>query len=720
MRWLRNTKIANKLLAFFLFMALLLAAVGFAGYWGNREITDIMYGITQNQIVPMQQLNRCRILLKEQQTVSIQLLLASPNKAEHNSLSARQAEQFKATDTLLGEFYGLPLDERQTEWMRRLRQEYGLFRLEWDQANGRFEKGDPQEALSYYQSRAAIHLDNAEVLLRVLTDHSMEKVTYLNKQGDQLAQNAGFVIAIIAAVAIIIALSSGWELSVLITLPLREMLKEVEAVAAGDMSGLGRSVPADSEDEIGKLAKGFNEMAKRLNSYLQELQEINRAIHHQAHHDTLTGLANRRQFHKRLEELLDRDGRAPFAILFIDLDRFKDINDTFGHSVGDLLLKEVALRLTVCLAQSDTIARIGGDEFTAILTHPRCDQEVREVAQKALDTITEPFRIRGHEFFICASIGASRFPRDGKDMDALVRAADTAMYHAKKKGNDNIQFYTEDMHESNLRRLSIEKDLRQAIENVGLELYYQPKVDLRRGCIAGMEALLRWKHPVQGNIPPTVFIPIAEESGLIHPLGEWVLQQACIQNKAWQDVGYPKMRMAVNLSPHQFRQQDLPERLAHILRETGLDPEWFELEITESSLMEKTEETMVMLRRLKALGVHISIDDFGTGYSSLNYLKQFPIDCVKIDKTFINDIVESQKDSKIAYAIIGLAKSLDLRVVAEGVESVEQLSFLDKHHCDEIQGYYFSRPLPAAVFESLLQDRLWFSRRYAVKFPEKE
>ena len=415
-----------------------------------------------------------------------------------------------------------------------------------------------------------------------------------------------------------------------------------------------------------------------------------------AHHDALTGLPNRLLFIDRLGQAMAQANRNErlVAVMLLDLDRFKAINDTLGHTMGDLLLRNVAEFLVSCVREDDTVARLGGDEFTIMLPEIQHIQDAATVAQKILDAFTRPFFLDGHELFIGTSIGIALYPFN-EDLSLLLRNADIAMYEVKQQGGNNYQFYTAEMNTASLQRLSLEGALRRALERGEFVLHYQPQIDLTRGEIVGVEALVRWQHPERGLLGPMEFIPLAEENGLIVPIGEWVLRTACAQARAWQEAGLRPIRVAVNLSVRQFYQKNLVETVARILEQTGLDSRYLELEITESCLMQNTQTTVALLAELNRLGMRISIDDFGTGYSSLSYLKRFPVDTLKIDRSFVCDIGTDPDDDAIVKAIIALAQSLELRVVAEGVETPEQLHFLRTHGCNEIQGYLISRPLPA-------------------------
>lgn len=422
------------------------------------------------------------------------------------------------------------------------------------------------------------------------------------------------------------------------------------------------------------------------------------------HHDSLTDLPNRLLFMDRLSQAMARVRwhNRLVAILFLDLDRFKRINDTLGHDVGDQLLKVVAERLRACIRTGDTVARMGGDEFTIILSDVAQVEDVPRVAQKIIDAISRPFSLMGQELFITVSMGISLFPNDGQDAQTLVKNADVAMYRAKEQGRNHYQHYSPAMNVRTLERLALENNLRHALERKELLLHYQPRVDLETGRITGVEALLRWQYPDLGLIPPSQFIPLAEETGLIIPIGEWVLRTACIQNKLWQSMGFFPMRVAVNLSARQFQQRSLVETISHVIKETGLDPHYLELELTEGLIMKNAELTITTLRDLHEMGIQVSIDDFGTGYSSLSYLRRFPIHALKIDQSFVRDITTDPDDTVIVTAIILLAHSLKLKVIAEGVETQEQLDFLRSLKCHEMQGYLFSRPLPAEEMTKLL------------------
>lgn len=442
---------------------------------------------------------------------------------------------------------------------------------------------------------------------------------------------------------------------------------------------------------------------------LRDITERKRAeeqITYLAHHDSLTSLPNRNLLQDRVRQNLARARRngSKCAILFLDFDRFKNINDSLGHSVGDGVLKEVAERLLGCLREGDTVARVGGDEFVILLSDLEDARPAVAVAQKITTLGTKPYEIEGQKFRLTISIGISLFPEDGEDFESLLKNADSAMYHAKNAGRNTFSFYTEDMNAETLEVLNLERDLQYALENNAFTLHYQPQIDLESGVITGVEALLRWKHPVHGDMSPAVFIPIAEERGLITPIGNWVLETACKQSVEWQKQGLPPIRMAVNISALQLHHVDFYERLANILSSTGMNPELLELELTESAVMQDEQTAQILLQQLKALGLQLAIDDFGTGYSSLSHLKRFPIDKLKIDRSFIKDLPLDMEDGAITQAIIGVGRSLKHKVIAEGVETAEQLSFLQREGCDEMQGFHFSRPIPADQLALLLQN----------------
>jgi diguanylate cyclase (GGDEF)-like protein len=429
-------------------------------------------------------------------------------------------------------------------------------------------------------------------------------------------------------------------------------------------------------------------------------------VEYLAYHDGLTALPNRSLFSKLLGQSISEAQRyrKPLAVLFLDLDRFKQINDALGHAAGDQLLQEVAKRLKGCVRESDAVARLGGDEFVVLLPQVHDGALAAAVAQKILAAIAKPFALIGQEFRVTASIGISVYPKDGLDEQTLTKNADVAMYHAKNEGKNNFQFYSESLDAHSLERLTLESSLRHALERNEFQLHYQAKRDIRSGRITGMEALLRWEHPDLGTVAPLRFIPVAEETGLILPIGKWVLKTACMQNVTWQKQGLPSVSIAVNLTARQFFDEQLLDDVQAILQTSGMQAAFLELEIAESLLIQNVENTARILAGLKALGVRIAIDDFGIGYSSLALLERFPLDSIKIDRSFIRGLTGATEDGGLADAIIAMGRSLSMTVVAQGVETREQAEFLRVHACDELQGFYFKRPLPAREFTRLLQD----------------
>ncbi len=467
---------------------------------------------------------------------------------------------------------------------------------------------------------------------------------------------------------------------------------------------LGRADDAErvAEERTAALLQANRHLALEV----AERKRIEQDLAHRESHDPLTGLPNHALFRERLG-LAMADARRRnrlVGIMFFDLDRFKLINDTLGHTLGDALLRSVSERLRGWLREADTVARMGGDEFMVILTDLNRPQDAAVVAQKVLTALSEPYLLGGQEIQVTPSIGISLYPLDGEDSDALIKNADAAMYRAKDQGRNTYQFFTADMNAQALERMELGDGLRRALERQEFLLHYQPQVDLATNRVVGVEAVIRWKHPKRGLVPPSKFIPIAEETGLIEAIGEWVLHTACAQNKAWLDAGYPALRMAVNLSARQLRQHGFVDLVSRVLEETGLSARQLELELTESTIMQNEETAVTTLGELSGMGVRIAIDDFGTGYSSLNHLKRFPIGALKIDQSFIRDITTDPDDAEIVRAIIAMTHSLRMKAIAEGVETAEQLAFLREHACDQIQGYYFSHPVPADSFGQLLRN----------------
>ncbi|MGE7272552.1 EAL domain-containing protein [Brevibacillus panacihumi] len=436
---------------------------------------------------------------------------------------------------------------------------------------------------------------------------------------------------------------------------------------------------------------------------ITERKHSEETIHHLAYHDALTDLPNRRMYIQHLgrEIISAKRFQSNLAVLFLDLDRFKDVNDSFGHDVGDLLLIETARRLKTCVKQGDIVARLGGDEFTILVSQLSGRKHAEEIANRIIQELEKPFVWNGHEFNISCSIGISLFPDDGEQAEDLLKRADTALYTVKSRGRNGYDFFDPTMETKSLERILMENELRKAIEQKHFEIYYQPKMDIGSKQLVGMEALVRWIHPELGMIPPNRFIPIAEETGMILPLGEWILREACRQNKEWHEQGY-ELKVSVNLSARQIYQKDLVENIRQILNDTKLDPKWLELEITESIFV-KMEEATPVLQEIREEGIQISIDDFGTGYSSFSYIKSLPVDTIKIDASFIRDVHHNQESQAIVKAIVTIAESLNMNVVAEGIELTDQAEALQLNGCDQGQGYLFSKPLAKQDFDHYLK-----------------
>jgi diguanylate cyclase (GGDEF)-like protein/PAS domain S-box-containing protein len=491
----------------------------------------------------------------------------------------------------------------------------------------------------------------------------------------------------------------------------REILNEVQRCGYWQGEVWDRRKSGDSYPKWLTLS-ALRDTNGRIANYIEifsdvsERKEREERVRHLAHHDALTGLPNRVLLTDRITQALAlaqrNDTRA--AVMFLDLDRFKNVNDSLGHSAGDKLLQEVATRLKAAMRASDTVSRLGGDEFVILMPDAADQAAIAVAARKVLEAIGRPYQVDGHELTSTPSLGIAVYPADGQDVETLLRNADAAMYHAKESGRNNYQFFTQDMNARALERLSLERSLRRALQRDELRLHYQPQYDLGTGRIVGVEALIRWEHPVEGLVSPARFMPFAEETGLILPIGAWVLQKACCQNRDWQREGLPAVRMSVNISAVQFRQAGFAETVRQALADSGLDARYLELEVTESVIMHDADRVTATLGELKQMGLELAIDDFGTGYSSLNYLKRFPIDRLKIDQSFVRDIPSDGEDAAIISAIIGLTRNLGLRTIAEGVETHEQLEFLRGQGCDEVQGYLLSRPLAPLACAQLLRE----------------
>jgi len=534
----------------------------------------------------------------------------------------------------------------------------------------------------------------------------------------RIIRNAGTVIVLIA-LSIFVAFLLLSKLQHAITKPILDLTHLMQIVSTRRDYSV-RS-PIQRGDELGFLSKGFNEMLEQIQtrdteikrSYeqlSQELAERKRAeetIKYMAYYDSLTGLPNRTLFNDRLSQTMLQAQRygQKVAVVFFDLDNFKNINDTLGHTTGDLLLKAIAERLTNIIRGVDTISHQGGDEFSILISGINHVQDVAKIAQKILDALSEKIRLDEHEIFITASMGISLYPSDGDSAETLVKNADIAMYAAKEQGRNNYQFYTPAMNTIIFERITLENSIRKALEKDEFVVYYQPRINIKTGQITGMEALARWQHPDLGLTLPLKFIPLAEETGLIIPIGEQVMWKACKQNKMWQDSGFPHLCIGVNFSAKQFQQKNLIEMITKVLTNTGLKPDRLELEITESTIMRDIRHATSTLHELHEIGIKISIDDFGTGYSSLSYLKNFPIDMLKIDRSFLIGVTTNSDDKAIVDAIIAMAHILKLKVIAEGVETEEQMEFLRSHNCDEAQGYLFSKPLPSEELAQLLVNK---------------
>lgn len=575
-----------------------------------------------------------------------------------------------------------------------------------DQASNEFLRGDLFRAIEM-GGQLTPEADAIAAALGAASDAWLSMVA-LERQAAELATwNALLIQAGLGGFSLMVAAATARLFQKSILDPLSALRRSARAIARGDLSV---RAPVQGPEEMVSLAEAFNSMTealidrnRQLERHITDLQQAQETIWRMAYYDPLTGLLNRHLFEDRLQMAMAQARRRGLrvGVLFLDLDRFKLINDSFGHSFGDRVLRLVARRLEQAIEAGQTLARTGGDEFMVLLPDVECESEVEQVARRLLEVMQAPYELDGRELYITASTGVVLFPLHGEDPQTLVRNAEIAMYRAKESGRNTYEVYSALFDVGMVQWLAMESELHRALQREELTLHYQPIVNVDKGEIVGVEALVRWPHPERGVLYPDAFIPLAEESGLIVPLGEWVLRAACLQAVAWRNMGLGPLFITVNLSPRQMR-RDLASVVARILEETALPPEQLMLEVTEGAVMVEMERAIFLLLTLRGMGVKVCVDDFGTGQSSLSHLKMLPVDAIKVDRSFVWDMVDNRADAAIVASVVTLAQALGLRVIAEGVETEEQASLLRQMGCHEMQGYLFSRPLPAADITHLL------------------
>ena len=702
-----DLRLAKKITGIFLLMSLFLVLVSVFTHVVHQEMTRHMQITYEQQVAATQILHSCYGIAKDIALTDQTILLVPLNQADRDLLAGRVRERLNLIDELLLEYEQIQADALTRKWLDEYRWEqryyYAAVRVAIQ-----LRDGDPSASpYRFYVDNAMIHRDNMEVLLRVMVDRNTQLTQARGRMGQTQKDRLALVIVGSSLLSFLLALYLGRMLNRLVAGPITNLLEEMEKVSEGNYGRLSIYLPVETKDEIGKLSRAFFRMARALQRHLSDVEEKNRQIFRIAHEDFLTELPNRRQFLTRIDELIDEclGQRRNFAIIYIDLDRFKDINDTYGHSTGDKLLLMVAKRLKIALGEVDMLARLGGDEFTVIVVDDATTERMTKLAESIMEAFAQPYQLEGHTFYCSASMGIALYPDHGTDAEMLLRAADTAMFDVKRAASVRYRLYTDEMHKRLVKKTTIERCLHQAIDGEGLYLHYQPKVDLKSGEVTGIEALLRWNSRELGNLAPGEFIHVAEEAQLIIPLGRWVLERVCRDIGNWRARNLSVPRVAVNLSPRQFRQSDMAAEIKSVTRHFSVDPNLLEVEITEGTLMDKTSTTLEQIRRIRDLGITVAVDDFGTGYSSLEYLNHFPIDCLKIDRSFICKIGLATDMEGITRVIIGMAHDMGLKVIAEGVETENQAEYLRRHRCDEAQGFLFYRPMPTDEVAALLANR---------------
>ena len=691
----------NKIMFFLIIISSTIFLAGYIGAKNSKELVNDIDLTYKNGMYSLQLLNSCHDYIKDIDFCTRQMLLSDSllGKLEKEYLKFRVGYEIDLVNTLLSLYSRYDLDVQQKIWLKNIKNDFSHYLKRREQ----LIKQDNIKHLRY-SSEVNYYLDSMSIAFKNISDYSLSILANNNQDKVHRLNDCLNKIYLFSIFTAIIVLVLGLIGSTYFTRPITAMIKEFKKISDGNIGDLCNSLPVLSGDELGKLTEGFNRMAGDLQRSFAEIDEKIKQIDHSVYHDYLTELLNRGGFYKKMRTLLNecQEKGQKIYLFYLDMDGFKDINDTLGHYIGDKFLISLSRKLFYSLEQYELIARLGGDEFAVVYVDLSGKEEAKQIAEKIMSLLADPFFIEGKNIHGSGSLGISIFPDDALKTEDLTIAGDMAMFQAKSLGRSRYCFYDSSMGEHIQKKNILDMHLRKAVENEELLLYLQPKINAFTLVLEGFEALLRWKNKELGLISPGDFIPIAEENGMIIALGDWALRETCRIIQLWRKQGLPKLKIAVNVSPVQIKQDDFVKRALAIIDLYKIEPKYIEFEITESVFIDDSKKAMEVLNRLRRIGFSIALDDFGTGFSSLEYIKSFPLDTVKIDKIFIDSICTSEKQANLTKAIIYMVHNLGMHVVAEGVESSDQLKLLQDYGCNQIQGYFFSPPLSKEEAEEFI------------------